>query len=55
MKLLSRKFILTILVVTLSFVLVITGKLDSKDWLAMAVVASGIYSAANITQKAMEE
>lgn len=44
----SRKFLLTILVLVMSYALVILGKVDAKEWMTIAVIASGIYSGANV-------
>jgi len=44
----SRKFLLTVLVLILSYVLVILGKVDAKEWMTIAIIAAGIYSSANI-------
>jgi len=51
--LLSRKFISTVLVLVLSFVLVLIGKLDATTWLNMATIAVGIYNGLNVAQKAL--
>ena len=49
--LLSRKFILSFLLITLSFVLVLTGKLTSKEWTDFVMIISGIYATSNVASK----
>lgn len=51
----SRKFLLTVLVLILSYVLVIIGKVDAKEWMTMAIVAAGIYSGANVADGLVEK
>ena len=50
-SLLSRKFILTVLVLLLSYGLVFAGKLDSKTWFEFATIGIGLYSTANVISK----
>ena len=50
----SRKFLLTVLVLILSYVLVILGKVEAKEWMTIAVIASGIYQGVNVAQDAVE-
>jgi hypothetical protein len=50
-NLLSTKFILTILVLIMSYVLVFVGKLDAKQWFDVATVAAGLYMGANVVAK----
>jgi len=49
--LLSRKFIFSLLLTTLSFVLVLTGKLTSKEWTDFVMVVAGIYVSSNVASK----
>jgi len=49
--LLSRKFLLSLLLTVLSFVLVLTGKLTSKEWTDFVMVISGIYATSNVASK----
>ena len=49
--LLSRKFLLSLLLVILSFVLVLIGKLTSKEWIDFVMVISGIYTLGNVSSK----
>lgn len=51
----SRKFLLTCAVVLLSYALVFSGKLQAKEWLDMAVIAAGIYSAANVANDVLKK
>jgi hypothetical protein len=46
----SRKFILTVVVLVLSFVMVLAQRLDTQTWMQMAVAIVGVYSAANVIQ-----
>jgi hypothetical protein len=48
---LSTKFVLTVLVLVMSYVLVFIGKLEAKQWLDLAVIAGGLYAGANVAQK----
>jgi len=49
--LLSRKFLFSLLLTVLSFVLVLTGKLTSKEWTDFVMVVSGIYASSNVVSK----
>jgi len=49
--LLSRKFLFSLLLTTLSFVLVLTGKLTSKEWTDFVMVVAGIYVSSNVASK----
>ena len=49
--LLSRKFLFSLLLTTLSFVLVLTGKLTSKEWTDFVMIISGIYATSNVASK----
>lgn len=51
----STKFLLTVLVLVLSYGLVFVGKLDAKSWFDVAVIATGIYASANVIQKFVPE
>jgi hypothetical protein len=53
-ELLSRKFILTLLGVVLSFVLVLVGKLDADRWFALVAGLVTIYNGLNVLQKVSE-
>lgn len=48
---LSTKFILTVLVLVLSYVLVQTGKLEVKQWLDMALWFISVYVVGNTVSK----
>lgn len=47
----SSKFILTVLVLAMSYGLVFVGKLDAKSWFEFATIGIGIYSGANVVSK----
>jgi len=47
----SRKFIITILVLVLSFGLVITKQLEAKTWFEWAVGLVALYSVGNTASK----
>ena len=49
--LLSRKFLFSLLLTVLSFVLVLTGKLTSKEWTDFVMVVAGIYATSNVASK----
>lgn len=49
--LLSRKFLLSLLLIVLSFVLVLVGKIEAKDWLDFSIFLSGIYTVGNVSSK----
>jgi uncharacterized membrane protein AbrB (regulator of aidB expression) len=55
MDITSRKFIGTMLVVVMAYGLVYLGKLEAKVWLDMAVIAVGIYQAANVTESTIDK
>ncbi len=48
---LSTKFILTVAVLVMSYVLVFVGKMEAQTWFEFACIASGIYASANVAQK----
>lgn len=54
-NLLSRKFILTVLSVTLSFVLVVTNKIGGAEWLAFIGTILGLYVVVNQAQANREK
>jgi len=54
-ELLSRKFLITMYILTLACIMVFTGKLEAQVWLNMAVVAGGIYGGTNVAQKAIKK
>ena len=47
-NLLSRKFLITLLVLVLSFILVVTKQLESKSWFEWAVGLVAIYGVVNV-------
>ena len=47
----GRKFILAIIVLLIGFALALDGKIDFDQFMKMAVLALGIFSAANAVQK----
>jgi len=49
--LLSRKFLFSLLLTVLSFVLVLTGKLTPKEWTDFVMIISGIYATSNVASK----
>ncbi len=51
----SRKFLLSLLLVILSFILVLTGRLTSKEWTDFVMVISGIYTLGNVSSKLVEK
>lgn len=53
-ELVSKKFILSVLVISLSFALVVMKMLDAQVWLALALGVSGIYSYANIQSQKID-
>jgi heme/copper-type cytochrome/quinol oxidase subunit 4 len=53
--LLSRKFLFSLLLTTLSFVLVLTGKLTSKEWTDFVMVVAGIYVSGNVASKFVQK
>jgi hypothetical protein len=52
---LSTKFISTLVVIVMAYALVFAGKLDAKDWMDMATVAVGIFTAGNVVQKFVKQ
>jgi len=48
---LSTKFLLTVLVLIMSYALVWVGKMDAKQWFDVATVAAGLYIGGNVIQK----
>ncbi len=53
--LLSRKFLLSLLLIVLSFVLVLVGKLGTKEWTDFVMIISGIYTIGNVSSKFVEK
>jgi heme/copper-type cytochrome/quinol oxidase subunit 4 len=53
--LLSRKFLLSLLLTVLSFVLVLTGKLTAKEWTDFVMIILGIYATSNVATKFIKE
>jgi heme/copper-type cytochrome/quinol oxidase subunit 4 len=51
----SRKFLLSLLLTVLSFVLVLVGKLTSKEWTDFVMVVAGIYATSNVASKFIKE
>jgi heme/copper-type cytochrome/quinol oxidase subunit 4 len=51
----SRKFLFSLLLTVLSFVLVLTGKLTSKEWTDFVMVVAGIYVSSNVATKFIKE
>ena len=49
--LLSRKFLLSLLLIVLSFVLVLVGKIEAKEWTDFVMVVAGIYATSNVASK----
>jgi len=50
-KLLSRKFIMTVGLVVLSYVLVLVNKMTAKEWIEFSMVIAGIYTFGNVGSK----
>jgi hypothetical protein len=50
-KLISRKFIMTVGLVVLSYILVLVGKMTSKEWIEFSMVIAGIYTFGNVGSK----
>jgi len=48
---LSRKFLFSLLLTILSFVLVLTGKLTPKEWADFVMMVAGIYATSNVASK----
>lgn len=48
---LSTKFLLTVAVLIMSYILVFVGKMDAKVWFEFACIASGIYATGNVVAK----
>lgn len=53
-SLLSTKFILTVLVLIMSYVLVLVKMLDALEWFKWAVGLAGIYGTANVLSKIVD-
>lgn len=51
-KWLSRKLVLSLLVIVLGFVLTLLGKVDGMEYLLFVCGVTGIYTAGNVMQKA---
>ena len=47
----GRKYLFAILVVVLGFVLVMTGKVDPKDWFGFVEIIGGSYILGNVVSK----
>lgn len=52
-KMKSRKWILTLVIISIATVLSIIGKMSGSDWVMAATIAAGIYEGANVAQKKM--
>ena len=50
-SLLSRKFILAVLILVAGFVTVLTGETTYQEFQSLAVWMMGIYTAGNVTSK----
>jgi hypothetical protein len=50
-NLLSSKFLLTLLVVILTFVLLLLGKVEATLWEEVALIGLGVYTAGNVASK----
>jgi len=48
---LSRKFLFSLLLTILSFVLVLIGKLTPKEWTDFVMIVAGIYATSNVATK----
>jgi heme/copper-type cytochrome/quinol oxidase subunit 4 len=48
---LSRKFLFSLLLTILSFVLVLIGKLTPKEWTDFMMMVAGIYATSNVATK----
>ncbi len=48
----GRKFVAFILGITMAFVLCLLGRIDGNAFVATFVAGLGVFSAANVTQKA---
>lgn len=55
LSLLSTKFLLTVLVLILSYVLVLVKMLDALEWFKWAVGLAGIYSTGNVLSKMVDK
>jgi heme/copper-type cytochrome/quinol oxidase subunit 4 len=53
--LLSRKFLFSLLLTFLSFVLVLIGKLTPKEWIDFVMIVAGIYATSNVATKFVKE
>jgi len=47
----GRKFILSVGLIVLSYILVLVGKMTTKEWLDFAMMIAGIYTAGNVGSK----
>ena len=47
----GRKYLFAILVVVLGFVLVMTGRVESKEWFGFVEVVGGSYILGNVVSK----
>lgn len=47
----SRKFLITVAVLVMSYALVFVNQLDAKTWFQFACLATGIYATGNVAQK----
>jgi hypothetical protein len=50
-KFLSRKYILSIVLIALSYVLVLVGKISPKEWIDFTMVVAGGYLIGNVGSK----
>ncbi len=53
-NLLSTKFLLTVLVLILSYILVLVKMLEALEWFKWAVGLAGIYSTGNVLSKLVD-
>jgi len=51
----GRKFVFAILATILSFVLVLTNRVESREWLAFMGVVGGTYVLGNVGSRIMEK
>lgn len=47
----STKFWMNLIALLGAYFLVWAGKVEARDWMTMAVAASGIYTAGNVIEK----
>lgn len=50
----SRKFLLTILILSLASLFLYLGKLSGGEWITLSTLIMGMYKAANVTEKKNE-